>query len=206
MFSPPPLSSSVSESIVSENSGPPSGETEIPSNAITLSAHEPQVDPSQGPEISDIERRTYYWGLPSRPLLVGRSGASEPYVPKMSPIDPIHIEPKQLSVDSGNHPIVRVWMGIVSKLEEELKKADLYKFVTCIDCIRIGYTGGEDDPLVIWIGIVPEDLDFFYKENPPRPSRDYCRFAGKFKDYLIEKGIHGVEVEFREAIVTVRMM
>jgi len=55
----------------------------------------------------------------------------------------------------------------------------------------------------VWIGIVPESLDFFNKENPPpRPNRDYCRFANKFKNtYLIEKGIHGVEVEFREAVV-----
>jgi len=68
----------------------------------------------------------------------------------MSPIDRGYRRQKQISNVNGNHPIVPVWMKIVSELREELEKADFLKYVTCFDCFRIGYTGGEDDPVVVY--------------------------------------------------------
>jgi hypothetical protein len=145
-----------------------------------------RTTPSSPPHLSDTEARLYYYGLPSKPALVARTG-STPWV------EPTGLEAyprkKELGV-VGNHEIIKIWDDLVPKVFDILDKGQVDW--TSIDPVRIGYADERPRPMVIWIGINP-DSQVPYKVNYDT--------AVQCKKLLIDHDIKDVEVEMRKSKV-----
>jgi hypothetical protein len=130
-----------------------------------------------------MEAKHYYYGLPSRPLLVARTGP-----PWEVPSGPeAGWRPKELR-PLFNHALNDVWEGDL--LREVLTLLDSMKVMyTSIDVLRIGYE--HPFPPIIWIGVTPGSLS----------GNDGVVVASKCKELLQKYNVTDVDVEIRESVV-----
>ncbi|KAF8606534.1 hypothetical protein BDV93DRAFT_520820 [Ceratobasidium sp. AG-I] len=128
----------------------------------------------------------YYYGLPSSPQLVGRSGTTPWEAP--SGFEAYH-RPKVLGT-VGRHAIKDIWEDRLSP--ELIKHLDLTKVDwTSIDVVRIGYVEDSCPPVVVWIGVRPGSLSMV---AGTQVAQD-CHYILKMF------GIDDVDVEIRESLV-----
>ena len=141
---------------------------------------------------TELEATLYYAGLPSRPLLVYRSGSTPwkmtlgPwYYPVMKELRPVF-----------SHKIATVWGDLGPKV------------CSCLDTLRVTWTSidvvrfagmevglgettpGPPGPTILWIGVMPQSLS----------SEDAHTAAVACLELLESYKITDVEVEFRESI------
>lgn len=136
---------------------------------------------------SDFEAKHYYHGLPSRPVLVARTG-NDTWKPPTGP--EAYLRGKELRPVS-NHPLNEVWEShLVVQLFNILDSKEV-KW-TSIDVVRIGFAEDSVFPVVVWIGVMPGTLS----------REDGFAVANECKQVLVAKKIHDVEVEIRESVVT----
>lgn len=146
------------------------------------------------PETSELERGTYYAGLPSRPPLLARSDATT--TPWQRPTGfEAYSQRKELR-PVGEHALNDgVWETkyaphVLRLLESE---GVLY---TSVDVVRIANVPnyrsrpGEIGHIVLWIGVIPQTLD----------HAKGLAVALKCKEYLEQNGITDVDVELRESV------
>ncbi|KAG0129059.1 hypothetical protein HOY82DRAFT_418656 [Tuber indicum] len=133
------------------------------------------------------EAQFYYAGLPSRPVLVGRSSTTPWEEP--SGLE-AYLKHKVLR-PVGRHPINDVWEGNLPRKVIEHLDSKKVAF-TSIDIVRIGYEEEPFRPVILWIGVQPKSLSF---ENG-------TKVALSCKEILVDHGITDVDVEIRESIVT----
>ena len=145
-----------------------------------------RTTPSSPPHLSDTEAQLYYYGLPSKPPLVARTGSTpweEPTGLEAYPRE------KQLGI-VGSHGISKIWEVLAPKLRDILDKGQVDW--TSIDPVRIGYVDEHPGPVVIWIGIKP-DSQVSYRVN--------YGTAVQCKELLMDHDIEDVEVEMRKSKV-----
>ena len=142
------------------------------------------------PPPSEKEAKLYYAGLPSKPLLVARTGA-----PWKEPTGPeAYYQLKELHGlgTDGDHPIKQIWeAGLASKVQGLLNSTKV-KW-TSLDIVS--FENREDfprPPPTLWIGVLPASLS----------GTDGVVVAYKCRDLLFEYGITDVNVEIRESVFT----
>lgn len=141
------------------------------------------------PPVSDSEAKLYYYGLPSKPILVARTGTTPWHPP---------LEGELPKISKGLHPAGRGMAQLQEAFGEGLfdKVADIMKSMdvqwTSVDIVRIGDRDVQEVlPNVVWIGIRPGSLS----------REDGVVVAFKVLDLLLEHGIHNFDVELRESVV-----
>ncbi|KAI0046760.1 hypothetical protein FA95DRAFT_1465730, partial [Auriscalpium vulgare] len=140
------------------------------------------------PPVSLEESILYYTGLPSRPVLIARTGSDR--VPFKVPTGPwAYTRSKELRT-VGNHNIRFFWEdNLALKVHEILDRKGVEW--TSTDVFRIGYTEDSSSSVVLWIGVKPKSLTYHIGIDA----------AIKCKDLLLEYNIDDVDVEIREAEV-----
>ena len=137
---------------------------------------------------SETEAKLYYFGLPSRPILVARSSTT----PWGEYTGPEEDRPRKGLGPVGYHPIGFIWEnGLADKLIAILDSLDV-KF-TSLDLVRIR-TGDDYEapaPVVLWIGVMPGSLS----------GEHGVVVVSKCLGLLGEHDITDVEVEIRESVV-----
>lgn len=134
------------------------------------------------------EAKHYYYGIPSRPLLVARSSTNvwlEPTGPEA------YLIPKELS-PMGSHPLREIWE---TKVGPAMVVYLDFKGVKCtsLDPVRMGNAGeSSSSPVIIWMGVVPGSLS----------AEDGIAVATHCRGILSAHGIDDVHVEIRESEVT----
>ena len=142
--------------------------------------------------VSEMEAYKYYAGLPSRPLLVYRTGAERR--PWSRPTGPEAYTVLMELKPVFSHEIVTVWGDLGPKV------------CSCLDSVRVAWTSidvvrfakadpewGQDKdpgPTVLWIGVMPQSLS----------GKDAHAAAVGCLELLESYKITDVEVEFRESI------
>lgn len=138
---------------------------------------------------SKREAQLYYYGLPSRPKLVARTGP--PWKDFADTEDPIVRELSPL----GDHPMQHQWEGTDGLNRRVLDLLDeLNVRWTSIDPVRFRWEERYEvsSQAVVWIGVVPGSLS----------SEDGVVAVLKCKKLLEERGVADAEVEIRESVVT----
>ena len=161
--------------------------TSITTNMSGLSLDDPlskgdhQTSPPAHP--SDQEANLYYYGLPSRPVLVARTGS--PWDAPTSPDQ--YPRPKQLRI-VGRHEISDVWEdNLALKIHAVLEEKEVDWSST--DVIRIGYVDEPHGNVILWIGVRPGSL-----------SRQVgINVASQLKKVLLDHDISDIDVEIRES-------
>ncbi|KIY61238.1 hypothetical protein CYLTODRAFT_234704 [Cylindrobasidium torrendii FP15055 ss-10] len=130
-----------------------------------------------------VESAFYYYGLPSKPALVARSGADhwvEPSGPEA------YLVAKELH-PVGPHMLDSVWETIVCPaIEAYLSRQVAW---TSVDPTRIGYAGSNHFPVILWIGVVPGSL----------VAEQGLAVALGCRKILTDNGILDVHVEIRHS-------
>ncbi|KAF9778736.1 hypothetical protein BJ322DRAFT_1014326 [Thelephora terrestris] len=135
---------------------------------------------------SETEAYCYYVRLPSRPVLVARSG-----IPWVEPTGPeAYSQDKELH-PVGNHPIRGVWEDDLALKIHALLDSMKVKW-TSTDVVRIGDAGEPTARVILWIGVTPTSLS----------GDDGVIVAYKCKGILQEYNINKVNVEIRESVVS----
>jgi hypothetical protein len=158
----------------------------IYSNGISYHPPTPELFPTLPPPPSKQEAAWYYAGIPSKPLLVARTGApwKEPTGMKAYP------QFKAL-LPVGVHAIEEVWEdGLASKVQDLLDSMKVN--CTSIDIVRIKNVEDPSGPVTLWIGVLPASLS----------GADGVVVVHKCRDLLVEYAITDVNVEIRESVVT----
>ncbi|KAI0259468.1 hypothetical protein BC834DRAFT_1017862 [Gloeopeniophorella convolvens] len=158
----------VSDSVVDELASPQS---------ITASFRAP---------ISDLEAKHYYHGLPSKPVLVARTG-TDAWKPPTGP--EVYFRCKELRV-VGNHHLKAVWRDNLAFQIRDILDSKGVKW-TSMDVACIGFVGESAAPTLIWIGVKPDTLS----------GEDGLAVAKECKQLLVAAEILDVEVEIRESVV-----
>jgi hypothetical protein len=160
---------------------PTTGSTPLSKSSLTL--------PSPP---SPTEARCYYYGLPSAPVLVARTGTT----PWKVPTGPeAYLVDKELR-PVGNHMINTVWEDDMALRLHTLLDSKEVKW-TSTDVVRHGslevYSGPLiTEPVILWIGVVPKSLS----------HNDGVIVASQCQELLLEYDIADVDVEIRESVVT----
>lgn len=146
------------------------------------------------PPVSETEAKVWYYGLPSRPNLIARTGSVLfKLVPSYDAGFPGHPETKELRI-VGEHKIQDVWESELARKIHALldeKQVDW----TSTDVVRIAAIDEREvlrNNLVLWIGVVPESLS--YERG--------IDVALRCKRVLVDDyGIEDVDVEIRTSSV-----
>ena len=142
--------------------------------------------PSPAPRLSDLEARFYYYGLPSKPVLVARTGST----PWEVPTGPWAFPPKKQLGIVGNHEISEIWHALGPRVRDILDNGPVQW--TGIDVVRIGNVEGDPGPVVVWIGIKPDSQVSYDVHHGA---------AARCKELLMVHDIKDVEVEMRRSQV-----
>lgn len=127
------------------------------------------------------EAQFYYAGLPSSPLLVGRSSTT----PWEAPRGAEEYNKRKLLGTVGRHPIKDVWEDNLSRrVVEHLNSKEVAW--TSIDVVRISYVEELFRPVILWIGVQPQSLSV---DNGTKVARS-CQ------EILIQFGITDVDVRY----------
>ena len=138
--------------------------------------------PSPPPRLSDMEAKFYYFDLPSKPVLVARTGST----PWKEPTDNWRYpQEKQLRI-VGNHRISEIWHILGPGVRGVLEKGRVEW--TSTDVVRIGNVDEHPEPVVVWIGI---KLGSQVSYDVHHDTASQC------KQLLVAHGIKVVEVEMR---------
>ena len=133
-----------------------------------------------------MEAKHYYHGLPSRPVLVARTGTT----PWEEPTGPeAYLVEKGLRL-AGNHPLKEIWSDKVAPKVVDLLDSMKVEW-TSLDVVRIGDAEEYFAPVILWIGVSPASLS----------GHDGVNVAYKCRELLVEHDIVDVDVEIRESIV-----
>ena len=134
---------------------------------------------------ADFEAKSYYHGLPSKPISVYHTGAlwKRPTGPEAQRV------PKEAR-PICDHPIADVWDRLGPQVFQYLDSVDV-KWTT-IDVTRFAEVGKDAGPVFIWVGVKPESL-----------SSENAEVAAVGCKKLVERfGINDVEIAFRESLFT----
>ncbi|KAH7889041.1 hypothetical protein F5I97DRAFT_1935411 [Phlebopus sp. FC_14] len=143
-----------------------------------------RTTPSLPLPVSEDEAQNYYYGLPSRPLLIARTSTHRWEMPTGGEA---YFKPKVLRI-VGSHVIEEIWE---EKLAPEIhtilgeNKVDW----SSTDIVRIGYSDEHFGEIILWIGVNPKSLSHELGFD----------VAQKCKKVLRDRGIDDVEVEIRES-------
>ena len=135
-----------------------------------------------------LEANTYYYGLPSQPVLVARTGTTPWRPPSPGP----WMHPKRRDLRPvGNHALKEVWEGNLALRIHALLDSMNVKW-TSTDVVRIGKAEESTVPVILWIGVIPASLS----------GDDGVIVAFECRKLLEEIDITDVDVEIRESVVT----
>ncbi|KAL6822558.1 hypothetical protein V8C40DRAFT_280565 [Trichoderma camerunense] len=147
---------------------------------------------SGGPP-SEEEARLYYYGLPSRPRLIARSGTRmwvNPQMPGFTTFLGIQNMYPRVLQPVGRHPqLHQQWNDGSSSLRAEILKAVDGINWTALDILRVGLNG--EYTLTLMIAVLPDSLSW----SDGHPITVRC------KRIFEAHGIHEVECEIRESVV-----
>ena len=135
---------------------------------------------------SFVESRCYYYGLPSRPILVARSSPDvwlEPTGPEAYNL------PKETHT-IGLHPLREIWEATVGPAMVDYLDSMEIKW-TSLDPVRMGYATDSSPPVIVWMGVVPGSLS----------AEEGIKVATHCKSILSAHDIDDVHVEIRESVV-----
>ncbi|KEP50435.1 hypothetical protein V565_080110 [Rhizoctonia solani 123E] len=152
------------------------------------SAH-PITNPSTNtPRVpSPDERELYYYGLPSKPVLIARSSN---HLWKLPTGPEAYLVPKECS-PVGMHRLCEVWEGhIIPAMQAYLLKEGVQ--YTSLDPVRMGAAGQPTHLVIIWIGVIPDSLS----------SEQGIKVATHCRSILTDHAINDIHVEIRESQVT----
>jgi hypothetical protein len=141
-----------------------------------------------GPYVpSDVERKYYFYGLPTMSPLVARSG-SDVWMPPTGP--EAYLDPKELA-PLGKHRLDAVFDDIVGPAMVSYLQN---KQVQCnsIHPLRIGFAGQASPPAVMLVGVDPDSLS---------PELG-IEIALHCRSILLSNDIDDMHVEIRESKVT----
>ncbi|KAH9178534.1 hypothetical protein EDB89DRAFT_1842986 [Lactarius sanguifluus] len=134
---------------------------------------------------SEYEARSFYYGLPSHPVLVFQTGA-----PWKKPTGPeAYRVPKEIRPVFDDQ-IAAVWDEMGTQIFEYLDSVKVTW--TTIDVVRFAEAEEDPGPVVLWIGVKPGSLSL---EDAQVAAVDCETILDKFN-------ITGVEVAFRESLFT----
>ncbi|KAF5383272.1 hypothetical protein D9615_004809 [Tricholomella constricta] len=135
---------------------------------------------------SAVEAKCYYYGLPSRPLMVARSSTNV----WVAPTGPeAYLIPKELEPISS-HPLQEIWETRVAPAIVKYLDSKGVKW-TSVDPLRIGFAKESPKPVIIWIGVLPASLS----------AVDDIEVATGCKVILSDHDINDVHIEIRESEV-----
>ncbi|VDC03067.1 unnamed protein product [Peniophora sp. CBMAI 1063] len=137
--------------------------------------------------VSSEEGRLYYYGLPSRPILVARTSSAV----WVSPGDTrLYMGERSIS-PVGPHPLLHLnWEDrIAPEIHSLLGDKDVQW--TSLDVVRIGYTHEANTPVILWIGVLPNSIS----------AQDGRAIVMQCLEILHAHNIADVEVEMRESVV-----
>ncbi|EIW76461.1 hypothetical protein CONPUDRAFT_63989, partial [Coniophora puteana RWD-64-598 SS2] len=138
------------------------------------------------PPQSEMEAKCYYAGLPSSPILVARTGATQ----WKAPTGPeAYLERKELRA-VGRHALKEIWEGGLALKIHAILDSMTVKW-TSTDVVRIRNVETSFAPVILWIGVMPASLS----------GDDGVVAANKCRELLVEHDIDDVDVEIRESIV-----
>jgi hypothetical protein len=135
---------------------------------------------------SPVESQCYYYGIPSRPLLVARSSFDvwlEPTGPEA------YLLPKESS-PIGLHPLRDIWEATVGPAIVDYLGSKEVEW-TSLDPVRMGFSGVSSPPVIVWMGVVPGSLS----------AEEGIEVAVYCKGILSAHNINDVHVEIRESEV-----
>lgn len=135
---------------------------------------------------SPVESQCYYYGIPSRPLLVARSSLDvwlEPTGPEA------YLLPKESS-PIGLHPLRDIWEATVGPAIVDYLGSKEVEW-TSLDPVRMGFSGVSSPPVIVWMGVVPGSLS----------AEEGIEVAVYCKGILSAHNINDVHVEIRESEV-----
>ena len=134
------------------------------------------------PCLSDLEAKLYYYGLPSRPVLIARTGSLwEAPGPEAYP------RLKELRI-VGSHEISKVWEdNLALKVHAILDENGVDWSST--DVVRVGYVDEPYGNVILWIGVRPGSLSYEVGIN----------VAHQCKKVLLDHAISDIDVEIRQS-------
>jgi hypothetical protein len=135
----------------------------------------------------EMEKKFYYAGLSSSPILVARTSTT----PWKAPTGPEAYHRLKEIRDVGKHELTKVWNDDLGPKVDGLLDEMKVKW-TSLDIVRIGISGESFAPVILWIGVLPSSLS----------SEDGIVAARKCKELLEEYHITDVDVEIRESVAT----
>ena len=143
------------------------------------------VTPAPLPPVSELEATRYYWGLPSNPRLIARTG--RPWYP---PWGPEAYSRANEFRSLGKHKLFGIWEdNLALKVHNILNQNQVNWSST--EIVRIAYVDEPDGDLILWIGVY---------STPTRLSNDVgIEVAVQCKRLLIRYGIQDVDVELCES-------
>jgi len=140
---------------------------------------------------ASLEAKYYYHGLPSKPVLVARSGTDTWRLP---PGPDAHLRVPEKELRPGfHHGLSEVWGGHLGRQTYEVLDSMGVKW-TSMDVVRIGVVDEYEQfvaPVIIWIGVKPGTLS----------REDGLAAVKECKKLLVANDIDDVEVEIRESEV-----
>ncbi|KAG8733123.1 hypothetical protein FRC10_000413 [Ceratobasidium sp. 414] len=137
---------------------------------------------------SELEASCYYYGLPSRPVLVARTGTT-PWEGRTGP-GRWQI-PKELRA-VGNHALKEVWEDNLAIQVHAILDSMKVKW-TSTDVVRLAISAESSSaPVILWIGVIPGSLS----------RADGIVVVSKCRNLLEKHNIADVDVEIRESVVT----
>lgn len=154
---------------------------------------------SASPQVpSQQERKFYYFGLQTAPVLVARTSTTPWEAPPSgtdtgSDTNPEAYARRKVVRLVGDHPTKHLWGGeLEPKLHTLLDSMEVKQ--TDVDIIRIGFDGEPplSAPVILWIEVIPGSL----------ASSDGITVAQKCRKILEDYGINDVDVEIHEPPVT----
>ncbi|EUC59342.1 hypothetical protein RSOL_309370, partial [Rhizoctonia solani AG-3 Rhs1AP] len=143
---------------------------------------------SNSPQVpSRDERELYYYGIPSKPVLIARSSND---LWKLPTGPKAYLVPKECS-PVGMHRLCEVWENhIIPAMQAYLLEEGVQ--YTSLDPVRVGTVSECSPPVIIWVGVIPDSLS---AEQDIKVAT-HCRFI------LTDHTIDDVHVEIRESQVT----
>jgi len=138
-----------------------------------------------------LEAKYYYYGLPSQPVLVARSG-TDPWEPPPGPDAHLKLPEKQFG-HASHHALNAVWKDHLGRQTYEVLDSMGVKW-TSVDVVRIGVVDEYLQlvaPVIVWIGVKPGTVS----------HEDGLAAVKACKKLIVESDIQDVEVEMRESIV-----
>jgi hypothetical protein len=136
---------------------------------------------------SPDEAKHYYYGLPSKPLLVARSSTNVWLKPTGPAPDPA---PKEIRPVSHQHRLREIWQATIGPALVKYLDSKEAKW-TSLDPVCIGYEDEPSPPVIVWIGVVPGSLS----------AEDGVDIATQCKNILATNDIDDVHAEIRESVV-----